>query len=156
MGILLNAGPIARSVREHRDKFIYVKENILMNTTKILSVLLLCGTLLFANGCSSSSSDPTTPATFSILGAWDYTMLTGNNTWDTGTFTFTGSSESGTYTQVNWYNVTYTGTYTVSGVDVELDGGENLSGTFSDASNMGGTWTSDDGSESGTWTAVKQ
>jgi hypothetical protein len=127
-----------------------------MNIIKTFVVLILCGGLIIVGGCTSSSSDPTTPATFSILGTWTYTMLTGNNTWDTGTFTFTGTSESGTYTQVNIYNITYTGTYTVSGINVTLDGSEDFSGTFSDAANMNGNWTLDDGSESGTWTAVKQ
>ena len=127
-----------------------------MNASKILGVLLICGSLLLTAGCSSSSSDPTTPATFSILGTWTYTMLKGTDTWDTGTFTFTGAPESGTYTQVNIYNVTYTGTYAVSSVNVTLDGPEDFSGSFTDTTNMNGVWNSDDLFDSGTWTAVKQ
>ena len=128
-----------------------------MKKTTMFVMLLLSLGLMTVGGCSSSSSDPTTPATFSILGTWAYTMLSGNNTWDTGTFTFTGTSESGTYTQLNIYNVTYTGTYTVSGVNVTLDGPENYSGTFSDADNISGTWVSDsDANLNGTWTAVRQ
>jgi hypothetical protein len=126
-------------------------------TLRIFLLSVCCITLMFG-GCGSSSSNdnPTTPATFNIIGKWNYTMLSGNNTWDSGSFTFTGSSESGTYTQVNIYDVTYTGTYTVSGDKVTLDGSEDFSGTFSDASNMSGTWRKDDSSESGSWTAVKQ
>lgn len=123
----------------------------------VLLLLVSITMLVGGNGCGNSdSSTPATPATYSILGTWAYTMLMGSNTWDSGTITFTGSDTGGTFTQINFYGVTYTGNYTVKGTDVAITGPETWTGTFSDALNMGGTWNSTSSSDAGTWTAIKQ
>ncbi len=130
-----------------------------MKKIPMFTVLILCGCLLAAiSGCSKShNSNPTAPATYDITGNWAYTMLKGNNTWDAGLFAFSGSATSGTYTQLNIYALIFSGSYTVSGVNVALSGPETFTGTFTDASHMAGTWQSTtDTTEGGLWTAVKQ
>jgi hypothetical protein len=84
-------------------------------------------------------------------------MIMGGTSWDSGTITFTGSDTSGTYTKIDFYGTTSTGNYTVNGVNVTItEENQNWTGTFSDAANMSGTWNLTTGSDSGTWTAVKQ
>jgi len=65
-----------------------------------------------------------------------------------------GDAQSGDWTLYNFYDVEYTGTYTVSGTEVVLDGDEHWTGSFMDAGHMEGTWQSPE--ESGTWAADKQ
>ncbi len=125
-----------------------------------MMLLLLCGVLMISGGCNDDDDKtPTTPATYAITGNWAYTMLKGADTWDTGALTFVGSETSGTYTQVNIYSESYTGSYSVSGANVTFSraGDDSYVGAFTDAANMNGTWKSLANSEdSGTWTATKQ
>jgi len=76
------------------------------------------------------------------------------NTYDTGTITFTGQPEKGSYVQLNIYEVDYEGDYTVKGTTVKLLGDESWQGTVTSTTQMSGTWVHE-GESKGTWTAVK-
>jgi len=94
-------------------------------------------------------------ADYDLTGTWDYTMIdTDGNTYDDGTITFSGSPTSGTYLEVNIYEVEYNGDYRVKDSEVVLTGDEVWQGSFSDADHMRGVWQHDDGFE-GEWTAVR-
>ena len=94
---------------------------------------------------------------YDIRGTWEYTMaVSDGNTFDSGTITFSGSPEEGTYLEINIYEVDYDGEYQVDGISLTLSGDENWQGTIEDASNMNGTWEHLDEDFSGTWTAVRQ
>lgn len=94
-------------------------------------------------------------ADYDIRGTWNYTMIAEDgNTYDAGSITFSGQPTKGTYLEVNIYDVTYEGTYTVNGTTLELEGFETWTGTVDDATHISGTWSHDDG-VSGTWSAVK-
>ncbi len=77
------------------------------------------------------------------------------NTYDSGTITFTGNAASGTYTEMNFYDVAYEGTYTVTGQTVKLAGDETWSGAFKNATHLHGIWKHPDDGESGFWEAQK-
>jgi hypothetical protein len=78
-----------------------------------------------------------------------------DNTYDMGTIIFSGSPTTGTYTELNIYQIEYNGEYQVSGGSLNLTGDEDWQGTIKDANTMSGTWQHDDGF-SGTWTALRQ
>ena len=116
-------------------------------------VLLLAMSSLGIIGCGGGGSTSPTAA-YSIMGTWSYNM-TG---WDEGTITFSGTDTSGTYSGINYYGYTHTGTYTVDGTSVTVTrdstDGFVWSGSFNDANSMSGTWTAE--SSSNTWTATRQ
>ena len=61
-------------------------------------------------------------------------MIAGSNTWDEGTITFSGSDTSGSYTKVNFYHYTYSGSYTVDGSSVTITSPlQTWRGSFSSA-----------------------
>ena len=118
--------------------------------------------LIFAcNGSSEKTEVGTLSAPqYSILGTWNYTLtaeLEGSSyEYDSGTIAFAGTATDGTFTQINFYELEYQGTYTVDGKNVTITGSQIWAGVFSDMTNMSGTWNSVEGKESGTWTATKQ
>lgn len=122
---------------------------------KIASLLVLV-VLFFVVGCAPQNTpSPEASATFDVVGEWEYTMTKSDgNTYDNGTIRFTGSSTQGEWTLVNFYEVEYTGTYTVSGDVISLTGDETRQGRFTDGSHIGGTWQKDDAN--GTWSASKK
>ena len=127
---------------------------------KKLVILLVLGTFLSGMsiaGCSSSDNgtSPTATVPHSILGTWTYRLIMGGNTWDNGSITFSGSDTSGTYRKTNFYNVVYTGNYSVNGVTISItETNQEWRGSFSNANSMGGSWTA--GSDQGSWTATRQ
>lgn len=128
--------------------------------TLMLSVCLLA---FISCGGSIGNNEPTpspAPSQYSILGAWTYTMMAESEgdpyEYDSGTITFAGNQNSGTYTQLNFYDIEYTGDYTVSGDQVTITGAQTWTGTFTDATHLSGTWEAADHSAEGTWTATKQ
>lgn len=115
-----------------------------MHEKKVLWVLVLLAAIV-------SSCDR--PAEYDIRGTWRYTQYHLDGLpYDNGTITFDGAPRSGDWTLNNFYDVSYTGTYLVSGTQVVLDGDEHWNGNFMDAQHMEGTWQGAE--ESGTWDAV--
>ena len=95
-------------------------------------------------------------ADYDIRGTWKYTLIdTAGNTFDDGTVTFSGSPTSGTYTELNFYDVEYSGKYRVKNTSLSLVGDENWQGIISDGNSMSGTWNHINGF-SGTWSAARQ
>ena len=94
------------------------------------------------------------PAEYDIRGTWDYAQYHLDSLlYDNGTITFVGELTRGDWTQYNFYDVEYTGTYSVSGTQVALDGElEDWTGSFIDETHMEGSWQSEE--DSGTWIAV--
>lgn len=130
---------------------ISLKENVMKKTA-----ILFLVTAVFLAGCGSQTAASTevSPA-YNILGEWEYTLIaTDGNTYDSGTITFAGASDQGTWTQLNFYEVEYTGTFTVSGNAIRLTGDATWQGQITDASHMNGTWQNNEAS--GEWTAVKK
>lgn len=136
-----------------------------------MALMLACcmSLLMLMMSCKDKDdNNPTTPTTatptptpaasnaYNILGTWAYTMTQGSDNWDSGTMEFAGTAASGTFTQTTVYNAVYTGTYTVNGGTVSLKGPEDWTGTFSNATAMSGTWTSNDTPDTGTWTMTKR
>lgn len=131
-----------------------IKKGALMNKALNLCWIFLIAISLLIGGCGDSSTSPT--ATYSIGGAWVYTLLTTTETLDAGTITFVGADTAGAFTLVNTSADTETGVYSVNGVTVTMTGSQTWSGTFSNESTMSGTWKDSDTSASGTWIALKQ
>lgn len=95
-------------------------------------------------------------ANFDIRGKWEYTMTASDgNTYDAGSITFEGQTVSGTYLQVNIYEVEYEGEFTVSGTALKLTGYETWEGEIADANTIEGTWSHDDGF-SGVFIAIRK
>ena len=85
-------------------------------------------------------------AEIDIRGEWQYTMIDSfGNTYDSGTITFSGTPEKGTYLQINIYDVAYEGAFTVKGSDIQLSGYETWSGKVSEANSINGSWEHEDG-----------
>ena len=125
---------------------------------KLKFVLILSILLAALSACGSEP--PAEPPTYSIQGAWDYTLYYeedgSQNTYDAGTFTFSGNDIRGTYLMLNFYQVEYEGSYTVDGEKIMMAGPEILEGIFEDAIHLSGTWVSEESGISGTWEAVRQ
>jgi len=101
-----------------------------------LLLFLLCLTL---TACAPKTE-------FDIRGEWQYTMIdSSGNTYDSGTITFSGTPEKGTYLQINIYDVAYEGAFTVKGSDIQLSGYETWGGTVLDVNTINGNWEHDDG-----------
>ncbi|MFN2144847.1 MAG: hypothetical protein ACK2T7_05815 [Anaerolineales bacterium] len=134
---------------------------------KQLKLILLAASLLIVlTACSAAEplAEPpadAAPPAYSLQGTWDYTFYYETDgtqdTYDLGTFTFTGSDSNGDLLMLNIYAVEYEGTYSVEGNTVLMQTtGETIQGTFTDATHLSGTWVSDENDVSGTWEAVKQ
>ncbi|MFZ5856421.1 MAG: hypothetical protein ACOYZ6_06285 [Chloroflexota bacterium] len=123
-----------------------------MKKTVILTIVFT----IFLAGCGSQSAAGTeVPPAYNILGEWEYTLIaTDGNTYDNGTITFAGTSDQGSWTQLNFYEVEYAGTFTVNGDAIRLTGDVTWMGQITDASHMNGTWQNNEAS--GEWTAVKK
>jgi hypothetical protein len=111
---------------------------------------------IFLAGCGAQTAANTeVPPVYNILGEWEYTLTaTDGNTYDSGKTTFTGTSSQGNWTQLNFYEVEYSGTFTVTGDLISLTGDGIWQGNITDASHMNGTWQNNEAS--GQWTAVKR
>ena len=115
-----------------------------------LLLVLLISILLV--GCGG---EPSEPALYDITGTWTYTLLSSEgNTYDAGTITFTGKPESGTFTEINLYDIEYEGEYTVNGAAVTVTNGETWEGTFTDSDHIEGDWENEEAS--GTFTLVRE
>jgi hypothetical protein len=129
----------------------------------LITVLFICLSIgLALSACQVSTDNPSPDmdqgsAAYDIRGTWEYTMTASDgNTYDSGTITFSGGSEEGTYLQINIYDVDYDGEYQVTGTMLMLIGEENWQGNIKDANNMSGTWAHEEEGFSGTWTAIRQ
>ncbi|MBI3168595.1 MAG: hypothetical protein HYZ22_08965 [Chloroflexi bacterium] len=121
---------------------------------KIRPLLVLIALLSIAS-CTAQPAKNTEPAAYDILGKWEYTLTTPDgNEYDNGTMEFTGTSDQGNWTQLNFYNVEYTGTYSVTGDAISLVGDATWQGHFVDTTHMSGEWQNNEAS--GEWTAVKK
>ena len=122
---------------------------------KIRSLLVLIA-LLSITGCTAEPAKNTEiPAAYDILGKWEYALTTPDgNVYDNGTMEFTGTLNQGNWTQLNFYNIEYDGTYTVTGDAISLAGDETWQGHFVDSTHMSGQWKNNEAS--GEWTAVKK
>lgn len=122
---------------------------------KKIGPLLFLVALLSIAGCTAQPAKNTEPAAYDILGTWEYTLTTPDgNEYDTGTMEFTGDSNQGNWTQLNFYDIEYTGTYTVSGDSISLAGDATWQGHFIDSTHISGQWQNNEAS--GEWTAVKK
>jgi len=130
---------------------IHTKEYAMKKTT----IFLIVSAILLA-GCGVQTAVSTeVPPVYNILGEWEYTLTaTDGNTYDSGKITFTGTSNQGKWTQLNFYEIEYSGTFTVTGDLVSLTGDGIWQGNITDASHMNGTWQNNEAS--GKWTAVKR
>lgn len=119
-----------------------------MRNFKWFTLLVLFSCLLLP-GCAPK-------ADFDIRGEWEYTMTaTDSNAYDMGTITFDGEAANGTYVELNFYQIEYTGEFTVNGTTLTLSGDETWQGVIADANHISGTWSHDDGA-SGTFTATRK
>jgi hypothetical protein len=122
---------------------------------KIVFALILT-TLFSIAGCTTNPETNTgAPAMYDITGEWEYTLTTPDgNVYDDGTIEFRGTPNQGDWTQLNFYNIEYTGTYTVSGDALSLAGDATWQGHFVDAAHLSGSWQNNEAS--GEWTAIKK
>lgn len=88
---------------------------------------------------------------YNILGTWNYSQSYSGGTYDTGTITFSGTKSSGTFSLVNFYNITYTGNYTVNDNNITTTGSIEWNGKLTSDNNMSGTWNYN--GETATWEA---
>lgn len=122
---------------------------------KKFNSLLVLIVLLSVVGCGSKPETNVEAPTYNIVGSWEYTLTTQNaNIYDDGTMEFTGDAMQGNWTQLNFYEIEYEGTYTVSGDTISLAGDENWTGRIVDETHMTGEWQNNDAS--GEWTAVRK
>ncbi len=109
---------------------LFSKKNILF-----IPVILL---LLFS-GCETSDDEES--AVYDIRGTWTYAQYYAEGeVYDAGTIVFSGDTEEGNYTGMDYYGNSFSGTYTVEGLDVHIAGSKVLTGEFNDNNNMEGTW----------------
>lgn len=132
--------------------FVISREEYVM---KKVVISFLVAAIVLAGCGSQTAANTEVPPVHNILGEWEYTLIaTDGNTYDSGTITFAGASDQGTWTQLNFYEVKYTGTFTVNGNAINLAGDGIWQGQIADASHMNGTWQNNEAS--GEWTAVKK
>lgn len=120
------------------------------------TVVLFMLVAIVLTGCGGQTTASTkAPPAYNILGEWEYTLIAADgNTYDSGKIIFTGESNQGSWTQLNFYEVEYRGTFTVNGSAINLTGDGIWQGQISDASHMNGTWENNE--TSGKWTAIKK
>jgi uncharacterized lipoprotein NlpE involved in copper resistance len=120
------------------------------------TILLILAIVFSLVGCTSGQdANAESQTAFNILGEWEYTLIaTDGNTYDNGTITFKGDASRGTWTQLNFYEIEYSGTFTVKGNVITLAGDGIWQGNITDASHMSGEWQNNEAS--GEWTAVKK
>jgi hypothetical protein len=122
---------------------------------KRIALLAALALLLAACGGGTPEVPGDAPA-FDVTGEWSYEMYASDgNLWDAGTITFSGSAAGGTYTQINIYEIEYTGEYAAGGSTLRLTGYLNWQGTFADADTLSGTWVDETNGETGTFTATR-
>ena len=126
---------------------------------KKLVLLVMLLSLLLA-GCGSKD-DELLPATYDITGAWTYRMSELDQqatTYDSGTITFTGTVDEGTYVRVSADGSETSGTYVVSNIAFSLEGDDDLivQGSFPEPGALFGSWEWADESAGGLWTAEQQ
>jgi len=140
------------------------KSKGMSKTTKIAlgagAVAALGGGIALAAGGGDGDGSDGGDATYNIVGTWFYRQ--DDPQWEAvaeGNITFSGSATSGTFTQIDQEvsQETYRGTYTVEGINVTITGSVYiLTGVFTTAIRMDGTWYRVDNSEvRGTWWAEK-
>ena len=123
---------------------------------KKMVTLLIAAVAFFVVGCAPQvTPSAETSATYDVVGEWEYAMTKSDgNLYDDGTIRFTGTATEGEWTLVNFYEVEYSGSYTVSGDVISLTGDETWQGRFTDDSHISGTWQKDDAN--GTWSTVRK
>jgi len=111
--------------------------------------------LLSVVGCSSKPEITVEAPLYNIAGNWEYTLTASDgNVYDNGTIEFTGTPNQGNWTLQNFYDIEYSGTYTVSGNTVSLVGDEVRQGSFVDDTHITGEWENEEAN--GEWTAVRK
>ena len=122
---------------------------------KMIKYLFTLAVLLSVVGCASSpEADVETPL-HNIVGSWEYTLTASDgNVYDSGTINFDGNASQGNWTLLNFYDVEYSGTYTVNGNAITLTGDETWQGNFADDTHITGQWQNDEAN--GEWTAEKK
>ena len=123
-------------------------------------ILLLVLLTLLLSGCGAKN-DELLPATYDITGEWTFRMSEldqQNTTYDSGTITFTGTVDEGTYLRISENGEETTGTYVVSNIAFSIYGDDELiaQGSFPEPGALFGTWEWADESTGGLWTAKQQ
>lgn len=123
---------------------------------KKIRSLLVWVALLSVAGCTVNPEPAAEiPAAYDIVGTWEYILTTPDgNVYDEGTIEFTGTSNQGDWTLLNFYDVEYAGTYTVIGDTISLVGDETWQARFADETHITGQWQNEEAS--GEWTATKK
>ena len=122
---------------------------------KRVGCLFVLIVLLSVVGCSSKPEITVEAPLYNIAGNWEYTLTASDgNVYDNGTIEFTGTPNQGNWTLQNFYDIEYSGTYTVSGNTVSLVGDEVRQGSFVDDTHITGEWENEEAN--GEWTAVRK
>ena len=109
-------------------------------------ILTIC--FLIVSCAPSAESD--------IRSKWVYTMTDRNgNIYADDSITFSGEPASGTYLEINIYEVEYEGEFAVNGSTIKLTGDETWDGMIIDVNTITGSWNHEDGF-SGTFTATRK
>lgn len=120
---------------------------------KKLILFALLFTLLLT-GCGDKTPPP---ADYDITGTWEFRMSkhdSQDETYDSGTITFTGEPDGGEFILVSENGLEYTGTYIVSGIAFSFETGEDfiIQGSLPNENQLFGTWEVTR-YEGGLWTA---
>ncbi|WP_119396244.1 hypothetical protein [Salinibius halmophilus] len=110
---------------------------------RYLAVLLLA---LLAAGCATPENYYRAP----LNDLWRYQLVdTYGNTWDAGTFSFSGSDVRGDVVEQNNYGQALKGTWSVAGNDVVIQASVTIEANWNESNAMQGSWraTNGDGGE---------
>ncbi len=123
-------------------------------------ILLLILLALFLTGCGDKNEE-LLPASYNITGEWTFRMSEldqQNTTYDSGTITFTGTVDEGTFVRISADGSETSGTYVVSNIAFSLEGDDGLiaQGSFPEPGALFGTWEWDTEETGGLWTAEQQ